>query len=98
MNWLGAWNGATSYAVNDVVTSGGILYSCKVTNVNQQPPNANWNLAPTPDTLTFTTLAPQPSARYAAPEAVQQLALVRYALEWDGGNATLSGGQAAADL
>ncbi len=38
--------------------------------------------------LTFTTLAPQPGARYAAPEAIQQLALVRYALEWDGGLAT----------
>ncbi len=44
------------------------------------------------DTLTFTTLAPQPGARYAAPEAVEQLALVRYALEWDGGYATVPGG------
>lgn len=40
--------------------------------------------------LTFTTLAPQPGARYAAPESVQQLALVRYALEWDGGAAKIN--------
>lgn len=48
---------------------------------------------PTPpqraEALTFTTLAPQPGARYAAPEAIQQLALVRYQLEWDGGSAEL---------
>jgi len=55
-----------------------------------------WSTVPVPgDTyeigfpmLTFTTLAPQLGARYAAPEAVQQLALVRYALEWDGGAVT----------
>ena len=59
------------------------------------PPNnpASWKV-PVADTLTFTTLAPQPGARYAAPEAVEQLALVRYALEWDGGNATVPGSSA----
>ncbi|MGO8705589.1 MAG: type II secretion system protein J [Candidatus Brocadiia bacterium] len=74
------------------------------------PPSANWQLlGPWPispnsspaniipaaiDTLTFTTLAAQPGARDAAPESVEQLALVRYALEWDGGYATLPGGGA----
>jgi hypothetical protein len=41
------------------------------------------------DALTFTTLAAQPGARYAAPESVQQIALVRYQLFWDGGSATI---------
>jgi hypothetical protein len=72
-------------------------------NIGQAPPNGNWELvSPGPlgpnglpiavDTLTFTTLAAQPGARFAAAtEAVEQLALVRYALEWDGGSATLPG-------
>jgi len=52
------------------------------------------NGAPIPvDTLTFTTLAAQPGALYAAPEAVLQLALVRYALQWDGGTATFANAQ-----
>ena len=40
------------------------------------------------DTLTFTTQAPQAGSLYATPEAVLQIALVRYALQWDGGWAT----------
>jgi prepilin-type N-terminal cleavage/methylation domain-containing protein len=44
--------------------------------------------------LTFTTLAPQSGARNAAAEAVLQLALVRLALEWDGGSARPPGAQA----
>ena len=39
--------------------------------------------------LTFTTLAPQLGAKYAAPEAVQQLALVRYTLQWEGAQVTM---------
>ena len=101
------WNTATAYTVNDIVIWSGSSYICIAANPSpsQSPPDAtHWRLigAWVPpvgangnqtavDTLTFTTLAPQPSARYAAPEAVQQLALVRYALEWDGGNATVPG-------
>ena len=95
-NWRGAWSGTASYNVNDCVSNGGVSYiSVAKNNLNQSPPNnpTYWNVFAT-DTLTFTTLAPQPSARYAAPEAVEQLALVRYALEWDGGSATLPGGKA----
>jgi type II secretory pathway pseudopilin PulG len=80
-------------------------YICTGENVGQSPPTnpscwqllGSWPVTPSTgnpvavDALTFTTLAPQPGARYAAPEAVEQLALVRYALEWDGGNATLPG-------
>jgi hypothetical protein len=47
------------------------------------------------EALTFTTLAPQPGARYAAPEVIQQLALVRYQLIWDGGSAQLTGANQA---
>jgi prepilin-type N-terminal cleavage/methylation domain-containing protein len=44
--------------------------------------------------LTFTTLAPQPSAQNAAAtEAAPQLALVRYDLEFDGGSAKPPGSQ-----
>jgi hypothetical protein len=111
------WNNAATYAVNSRVISGGVVnngvisggneYICITANLNQQPPNANWQLlgpwivpvavtgAPIAvDTLTFTTLAPQPGARDATPEAVEQLALVRYALEWDGGYATIPGSAA----
>ena len=97
-NWRGAWNPLAVYTVNDGVSNGGSWYICIARNTGQSPPNATyWNLLAA-DTLTFTTLAPQPGARYAAPEAVQQLALVRYALEWDGGNATLPARQTAADV
>lgn len=40
--------------------------------------------------LTFTTLGPQPGARYAAPEVIHQIALVRYSLQWDGGAVTIT--------
>jgi prepilin-type N-terminal cleavage/methylation domain-containing protein len=101
--WRGPWSNTATYAVNDVVSNAGSFYLCiAAPPVGQAPPSAAyWSNYIVPlasdgrtvvpaDTLTFTTLAPQPSARYAAPEAVQQLALVRYALEWDGGSATLS--------
>ncbi len=89
-NWRGAWSGTTAYAVLDCVSNGGSSYICIVNNTGQLPPTnpASWSALPT-DTLTFTTLAPQPASRYAAPEAVEQLALVRYALEWDGGSAVV---------
>jgi prepilin-type N-terminal cleavage/methylation domain-containing protein len=88
------WSSTATYAVNNRVIYNGNEYICTVANTNQPPPgNANWQLlGGLIDTLTFTTLAPQPGARYAAPEAVEQLALVRYALEWDGGTVTLPGG------
>jgi type II secretory pathway pseudopilin PulG len=93
LNWLGAWSSSTSYAVNDGVSYGGSSYICIAANpsASQPPPNPKYWNPLVADTLTFTTLAPQPGARYAATEAVEQLALVRYALEWDGGNATLPG-------
>jgi prepilin-type N-terminal cleavage/methylation domain-containing protein len=91
LNWRGAWSSTTSYAVNDLVSNGGISYNCIAANTNHSPPNATYWYAIVGDTLTFTTLAPQPGARYAAPEAVEQLALVRYSLEFDGGSATLPG-------
>jgi prepilin-type N-terminal cleavage/methylation domain-containing protein len=93
MNWRGAWSGTASYLPNDVVTYGGTTYLCIAGNLNQPTSNtAYWNIVPRADTLTFTTLAAQPSARYAATsEAVEQLALVRYSLEWDGGSAVLPG-------
>jgi prepilin-type N-terminal cleavage/methylation domain-containing protein len=90
LNWRGVWS-STSYAVNDGVSYNGISYICIAANTNKSPPNATYWYAIVGDTLTFTTLAPQPGARYAAPEAVEQLALVRYSLEFDGGSATLPG-------
>jgi type II secretory pathway pseudopilin PulG len=64
----------------------------KVTPTNQLPGTVGQ--PPAFDTLTFTTLAPQPGARYAATEAVLQTALVRYALEWDGTSARVPGSNA----
>jgi prepilin-type N-terminal cleavage/methylation domain-containing protein len=101
-----AWSSTVSYAVNTGVSSGGVSYICIAANPSpsQSPPNATyWRPMPVAangtaiaaDTLTFTTLASQPGARYAAPEAVEQLALVRYALEFDGGSATLPGSHTA---
>jgi prepilin-type N-terminal cleavage/methylation domain-containing protein len=100
-----AWSPAVSYAANEGVVWNGNSYLCLLANIGQQPPNANWQLLGpwilpraangnliTVDTLTFTTLAAQPGARFAAAtESIEQLALVRYALEWDGGSATFAG-------
>jgi hypothetical protein len=45
MNWRGAWSGATAYALNDAVSSGGSTYICIAANTNQAPPNATyWSL------------------------------------------------------
>ena len=93
LNWRGLWINTNAYAVNDGVTNNGASYLCIAqTPLNQPPPNAKYWSPLVADTMTFTTLAPQPGARYAAPESVEQLALVRYALEWDGGYATVPGG------
>lgn len=43
--WRGAWSGATAYAVNDAVSSGGSAYVCTVAHTNHVPPNASfWDL------------------------------------------------------
>ena len=43
--WRGAWSGATAYAVDDVVESGGSAYICTVAHTNHVPPNASyWDL------------------------------------------------------
>ena len=43
--WRGAWNSATAYAINDVVSSAGSSYICISANTNNVPPNATfWNL------------------------------------------------------
>ena len=43
--WRGAWSGAATYAVNDVVSQGGNSYIAIATSINQTPPNATyWNL------------------------------------------------------
>jgi hypothetical protein len=42
-----AWSGATTYAVDDIVDSGGSTYICIKINTNQMPPNAEFWLAQT---------------------------------------------------
>lgn len=42
LNWLGAWSGAVTYAIDDAVTRNGSSYACAVANTNQQPPNATY--------------------------------------------------------
>jgi hypothetical protein len=42
---LGAWSGATTYAVNDVVSLSGSSYACILAHTNHTPPNATyWTL------------------------------------------------------
>jgi len=44
-NWQGAYNGATSYSVDDVVESGGNSYVCIAATTGNTPPNATyWEL------------------------------------------------------
>ena len=44
-NWQGAYNGATAYAVDDVVSSGGNSYVCIAATTGNTPPNATyWEL------------------------------------------------------
>ncbi|HIN63814.1 MAG TPA: hypothetical protein EYM95_04180 [Candidatus Obscuribacterales bacterium] len=41
--WRGAWNSATSYAVDDAVSHNGSSYIAISANSNSAPPSANWN-------------------------------------------------------
>lgn len=36
------WSAASAYAPNDLVTTGGVLYRCKVAHTNQVPPNVTY--------------------------------------------------------
>ena len=40
---MGAWDAATSYAVGDVVFSGGALYAALAPSLNDSPPSAAWD-------------------------------------------------------
>jgi hypothetical protein len=42
ISFLGAWNSATAYGINHVVTLGGSSYICILANTNQTPPNATY--------------------------------------------------------
>lgn len=48
LQYQGAWSGATAYAVNDVVTSGGSQYVCVSAHTNHIPPNTTYWRANTP--------------------------------------------------
>ncbi|MCC7529762.1 MAG: hypothetical protein IT342_14660, partial [Candidatus Melainabacteria bacterium] len=43
LNWLGTWNSATAYVVDDAVTLNGTSYVAVANNTNSSPPSANWN-------------------------------------------------------
>ena len=43
LNWRGAWNSGTAYAVNDGVSYSGSSYICTTAHTNSAPPSANWN-------------------------------------------------------
>ena len=42
VNWLGAWNSATSYIVDDAVSYQGSSYIAIAPNTNSAPPSASW--------------------------------------------------------
>lgn len=44
VNPRGAWNSATAYAVNDVVSRNGSAYMAIAANTNSAPPSGNWML------------------------------------------------------
>ncbi len=45
LNWKGAWNSSTEYAVDDAVEHNGSSYICIQANTTQEPPNATyWEL------------------------------------------------------
>jgi hypothetical protein len=62
-NWQGAYNGATAYAVDDVVSSGGSSYICIAATTGNAPPNATYweqmSQAGTDGTDLTTTLTTQ---------------------------------------
>ena len=62
-NWKGAYDGATSYTIDDVVSSGGNSYVCIAATTGNTPPNASyWELmaqAGTDGTDLTTTLTTQ---------------------------------------
>lgn len=45
MSYKGAWNSAAAYGVNDVVTSGGVLFVALASNTNSTPTSSNTNWA-----------------------------------------------------
>lgn len=54
MNWRGAWNATTSYAVNDVVTDAG-TWIALASNVNSEPTSVNTNWSSVGGGLVVTT-------------------------------------------
>ncbi|MFN2466130.1 MAG: hypothetical protein ABR598_07690 [Candidatus Dormibacteria bacterium] len=44
ITWRGAYNAATAYAINDVVSSGGSSYISTAAQTNVPPPGATWGL------------------------------------------------------
>lgn len=44
IRWRGAWNGATSYLVDDAVERNGSAYVAIADNTNSAPPSVNWDL------------------------------------------------------
>jgi len=78
-NWKGAYNSSTSYAVDDVVSSGGNSYVCIQAHSNQAVGNATayWNImssAGTNGTDVGTTLTTQGDILYRDGSGLQRLA------------------------
>ena len=76
-NWQGAYNGATAYAVDDVVSSSGSSYVCIAATTGNAPPNATyWELmsqAGTDGTDLTTTLTTQGDLVYYNGSALARL-------------------------
>ena len=80
-NWQGAYNGATAYAVDDVVSSGGSSYICIAATTGNAPPNATYweqmssaGTNGTDGTDLSTTLTTQGDILYRDGSGLQRLA------------------------
>ena len=76
-NWQGAYNGATAYAIDDVVSSGGSSYICIAATTGNAPPNATYweqmSSAGTDGTDLTTTLTTQGDLVYRDASGLQRL-------------------------
>ena len=80
-----AWNSATAYTVNRVVSYNGAYYRCVTAHSNQAPPNSNWTATTTAQTtdVVFDQGATYTLARtVTSPDPVIDIREVNFTVTW----------------
>jgi Tfp pilus assembly protein PilV len=80
-----AWNSATAYTANRVVSYNGAYYRCVTAHSNQAPPNSNWTATTTAQTtdVVFDQGATYTLARtVTSPDPVTDIREVNFTVTW----------------